>query len=53
MNDARPCEISLCGATAIEHVEHPQRGGMDVCQTHAKRIQALPKWRFIGKEAAQ
>ena len=38
---------------AIEHVDHPQRGEMDVCQTHAKRIKALPKWRFIGKGVAQ
>lgn len=48
------CEIDLCGMAATETVEHPQRGEMTVCQTHAKRIQALPKWRFIGnREVAQ
>lgn len=48
------CKISLCGMSATETVEHPQRGGMDVCQTHAKRIRALPNWRFISdREVAQ
>lgn len=48
------CEIDLCGMVASETVEHPQRGDMDVCQTHAKRIRALPSWRFIGsQEVAQ
>lgn len=42
------CEISLCGSPACEHVEHPQRGEMVVCEFHARRIKALPKWRFIG-----
>lgn len=48
------CEIKSCGATASEDVDHPQRGEMNVCQTHAKRIKALPEWRFIGnREVAQ
>ena len=53
MNDVPLCEIELCGMPVHEIVDHPQRGEMDVCQTHAKRIQALPKWRFIGQEVAQ
>ena len=54
MNDDGPlCDIELCGMPVHETVEHPQRGDLDVCQTHSKRIRALPKWRFIGKEAAQ
>lgn len=47
---AESCEITLCGMAAAETVEHPQRGSMDVCQTHAKRIRALPNWRFIGQQ---
>ena len=55
MNErTKPCAITLCGMDATEAVKHPQRGEMTVCQTHAKRIQALPKWRFIGnREVAQ
>ena len=47
------CDISLCGAAANEHVEHPQRGEMEVCGYHARQIIALPAWRFIGQEVAR
>lgn len=54
MTGSHACEIALCGMAATETVEHPQRGEMAVCQTHAKRIRALPEWRFIGdREVAQ
>lgn len=44
------CEITACGSSTVEHVEHPQRGEMVVCQSHAREIEALPEWRFIGAD---
>lgn len=49
-SDTDKCDISLCGSPAGEHVEHPQRGEMVVCKPHARRIRALPRWRFIGSD---
>ena len=53
--DARLCDITLCGIEASETVDHPQRGEMDVCQMHARRICRLPRGCFIrtDQEAAQ
>lgn len=44
------CEIACCGTDANVTVYHPQRGAMEVCDLHAKRIRALPKHRFEGGE---
>lgn len=44
------CEITLCGSPALDHVEHPQRGEMVVCNHHAREIEKLPTWRFVGSD---
>ena len=46
------CEITLCAQAAQrETVDHPQRGEMVVCATHARNIRALSRRPSVETEA--
>lgn len=39
---AENCAITFCAGDVAAEVDHPQRGELRVCESHAKQITELP-----------
>lgn len=39
------CDLIRCGMAATQNVEHPERGELNVCSFHARKIKMLSRIR--------
>ena len=46
MLDAERCFIISCGHAAVESLNHPDRGLVDACEYHARRVREIRSSNF-------